>query len=403
MVSSSSSSARHLVQIPLVVRPRTNSSSSSPDDVDILLIGDVVTWPEGTAAKILLGELRVATATFRVEKKRCRGLEKKKSERSRRQHTDMKITIHQAEARGTRPLMEDRYVIHLFNGIAVFGVFDGHGGTAAAEIVSQSLIPALRAEFRRAIAKGVHYTFTESNPQPPDAIERETVESLKNNFKEAIAQTEREALMYLVEQRDFSGTTLCACMCTRSTLLVANLGDSRVVLSRRGVMKVVTRDHSARDESEKRRIEGVGGFVSLEGYLGGLVQVSRAIGDIDPSTREKVLGLSAEPDIFEFPLDREKDEFIIVACDGLWEVMSCQAAVQHVRATLKTTKGNLFQATDDLVAKALSLGTSDNVTVIIAFLPTVEKIWAPDPPIDSPSQCDNDGRPRLFLKRSNMT
>jgi len=384
---------RNLIQIPLVVQPNPTGG------VEIMVIGDVVSWPEGTAEKILKGELRAATATFRVEKKRRR--EKTNKDLRFRRHANMQISIQQADMQGERPLMEDRYVIHLFNDIAVFGVFDGHGGFGAADFVSNALIPALRTEFRRAVVQGQVFSFTESNPQPPDAIETETVRLMRQSLAEAIAAVEFQALDHLHRNNDFSGTTLCACLCTRSTLIVANMGDSKVYVSRNGVPKQVTgRDHSASNNStEKARIEQEGGYVSKEGYLGGLVQVSRALGDIDPATSKKVVGLSAVPEMIEFPLDKDKDEFVLVACDGLWEVMSGQGAINHIRMTLKNTKGDLLKAAEGLVAKAMELKTSDNVTVVIAFLPVAERIWTSQPSSSPPpGGGDDENRPRFFRK-----
>jgi protein phosphatase 2C family protein 2/3 len=300
--------------------------------------------------------------------------------------------------------MEDRYLIHLFNDIAVFGVFDGHSGTAAADVVCSRLIPALRGQFKKKFESGIRFSFTNSNPQPPDAIEEETMAAMQDCLHEAVKEVEQEAIVHLSAHLDYSGCTLCVCLCTRSTLLVANLGDSRVVMSRKGgkMQQVTKKDHVAKDDKERQRIEESGGFVNAEGYLGGKVQVSRAIGDIDSDTGNKIVGLSSDPDLSKFPLDIESDEFIIMACDGLWEVFSLQGAVNFVREALKRTKGDLSKATDELVKKAIELKTTDNVTVIIAYLPKVENIWMKDISSRTPTP-DDDERPRLFKKKPNVS
>ena len=391
----SRSGSLRTVEIPLVVRP---VDKDTIDGGEVILIGEVTSWPAGTAEKILHGELRVATATFRSNRKWTVG-PIAKSQRFRR-HSLMQISIQQAETQGVRPLMEDRYVIHLFNDIAVFAVLDGHGGTTAADFAANLLIPTLRSEFEKILGWGANVNFTDSNPQPPDAIEAETVKLLRESLVEAISRIEQETLKYLKCENDFSGTTLCVCICTRNTLIVANLGDSRVYVSRNGITRQVTkRDHNTREEHELARIEREGGFVNREGYLGGLVQVSRAIGDLDPSSMEKIKGLSAVPDIIEFSFDKEKDEFVLVGCDGLWEVMHGQAAVGFVRKSLKDSNGDLLKAADGLVKEAIEAKTSDNVTVVIAFLPSASRIWT-KPPV-SPAMDDDENRPRLFKKVTN--
>jgi protein phosphatase PTC1 len=60
---------------------------------------------------------------------------------------------------------------------------------------------------------------------------------------------------------------------------------------------------------------------------------------------------------------RDEDEFLIVACDGLWDVVTDQAAVEFVRGI-----NNAQEMADFLVAKALELGTTDNVTVVCVRL-----------------------------------
>jgi serine/threonine protein phosphatase PrpC len=295
--------------------------------------------------------------------------------------------------------MEDRYVIHLFNDIAVFGVFDGHGGTEAADFIADSIIPALRTEFQKELGERRSLLSDDSNPQPADIIETETVDVLKRSLLEAIENIENDAITHLRDRQDYSGSTLCLCLCTRNTLLCASLGDSRVYVSRNGVSKQVTRrDHLATENKEEcQRIVDEGGYVNQEGYVGGRVQVTRAIGDLDPETAKKVTGLSAIPELSEYNLDLEKDEFILVACDGVWEVFSGQAAINHVRSSLKATNGDLLKAADGLVEKAIDARTSDNVTVVIAFLPAVSRIWTKQTNVNQNE--DDASRPRLFLKK----
>jgi protein phosphatase 2C family protein 2/3 len=97
------------------------------------------------------------------------------------------------------------------------------------------------------------------------------------------------------------------------------------------------------------RAQAAGGFVDSEGYLCGTLGVSRALGDWlhvcardgkplkTPAPAGGVAArspLSAEADIREQELTSE-DEFLILACDGLWDVISSQNAVQLARSHMK--------------------------------------------------------------------
>jgi len=104
---------------------------------------------------------------------------------------------------------------------------------------------------------------------------------------------------------------------------IANLGDSKAVLSQRGRVSFVTRDHKASDPFEQKRITEMGGQV-LNGRISDKLSVSRALGDSNLSPY-----VSAVPDIFEQPISRY-DEFMILASDGIWDVLTPDDAVNII-------------------------------------------------------------------------
>lgn len=143
-------------------------------------------------------------------------------------------------------------------------------------------------------------------------------------------------------QVEDSGTTALAALVLGSSLVVANAGDSRAVLCRRGRAIELTQDHKPNSPFEAQRIRDAGGTVCIEGLLNGELSVSRAIGDyfstdlkyID-STGTLFLGpLTAEPDVATHVITPE-DEFVLLACDGLWDVFSSQRAVEFARGKLR--------------------------------------------------------------------
>lgn len=112
--------------------------------------------------------------------------------------------------------------------------------------------------------------------------------------------------------------------------MVANVGDCRAVLCRKGRAIDMSQDHRPTYLSEKRRVEELGGFID-DGYLNGVLSVTRALGDWDMKLpRGSSSPLIAEPEFQQITLT-EDDEFLIIGCDGIWDVMSSQQAVSLVR------------------------------------------------------------------------
>ena len=133
------------------------------------------------------------------------------------------------------------------------------------------------------------------------------------------------------------GCTAVAAMVRNGEVTVANTGDSRCVISRNGVAEPLTLDHKPVLLEEAERIMNAGGFVR-DNRVNGALNVSRTLGDLDfkrntnlPHTHQMVV---ATPDITAFELQKG-DEFVILACDGIWDVLSNQEAVDFVRKRIK--------------------------------------------------------------------
>lgn len=147
-------------------------------------------------------------------------------------------------------------------------------------------------------------------------------------------------------------------------LIVANAGDCRAVLCRKGRAVPMSVDHDPTSLLEKKRIESAGGYVS-DGYVNGQVTVTRALGDWHMQGLKEVgvAGpLSAEPDIKSLVLS-EDDEFLIMGCDGLWEVFTNEGAISFARKQLQQ-HNDPAECSRKLVDEALSRRSQDNITVI---------------------------------------
>ncbi|KAL2236905.1 UNVERIFIED_CONTAM: putative protein phosphatase 2C 60 [Sesamum indicum] len=135
-----------------------------------------------------------------------------------------------------------------------------------------------------------------------------------------------------------SGCTACVALIKGNQLVVANAGDSRCVISRNGQAYNLSRDHKPDLEVERDRILKAGGFIHA-GRVNGSLNLARAIGDMEfkqnkflPPEKQIV---TANPDINIVELCDE-DEFVVLACDGIWDCMSSQQLVDFVREQLKS-------------------------------------------------------------------
>jgi protein phosphatase 2C family protein 2/3 len=113
---------------------------------------------------------------------------------------------------------------------------------------------------------------------------------------------------------------------------------------------------------EKMRIEAVGGYVD-DGYLNGYLSVARAFGNWHVDGLKGDNGpLSAEPEV-ERLLLTEDDEFMIIGCDGLWDVFENDDAIRFARRELQK-HNDPVQCSRALVDEALRRHSSDNLTVV---------------------------------------
>ncbi|KAJ6718468.1 PROTEIN PHOSPHATASE 2C [Salix purpurea] len=111
------------------------------------------------------------------------------------------------------------------------------------------------------------------------------------------------------------------------------------------------------------RVEELGGYIE-DDYVNGYLSVTRALGDWD---FKLPLGSSspliAEPDVQQFMLT-EDDEFMIICCDGIWDVMPSQYAVSLVRRGLRRHNDPELSARE-LVIEASHLHSADNLTAVV--------------------------------------
>lgn len=172
-----------------------------------------------------------------------------------------------------------------------------------------------------------------------------------------------------------AGCTAVCALIRNDELIVANAGDSRCVLSRGGKAVALTEDHKPMNEEEFSRITKAGGFVA-DGRVNGSLNLSRALGDLEykqvKSLPPEEQMVTANPEIRSIQLESD-DEFLILACDGIWDVLSNQEAVDFVRERLldgKSPKDICEEACDFCLAPDTSgCGKGcDNMSIIVSVL-----------------------------------
>ncbi|KAI0558547.1 serine/threonine protein phosphatase 2C Rhodoplastic [Gracilaria domingensis] len=233
--------------------------------------------------------------------------------------------------------MEDRSIVEPNLGnlpnTHLFAVFDGHGGQNCSDFVARNFPGAL---FRA-------WSNEEATPES----------ALVHAFEDVDYAFLRDS-----PAEETSGCTGLAALIIDSNLYVANAGDCRCILSRKdGTVLALSKDHVATDPAEQARVVARGGFVSATGRVMGCLMVSRSLGD-----RAFKKYISATPDIVKQRLTAD-DDFIIMASDGLWDVVPVDEAAALVRSTVRVPD----LAAKRLALKAVELGSDDNISVIVAF------------------------------------
>lgn len=331
-------------------------------------------------------------------------------------------------------------------GHAFFGVFDGHGGTFAAEYTGDNLCRILSKQplFVEYAKFYKERTAAKKDTSTPESVAelRKGIELLEGALKQAFVDTDYEIAMALrgtpnpqanQPYHDFesptsdnpaaaaddnehphdedgdtnmsptasdsimaaahqaavnharamddgdSGTTACCVMVTPDCLVCANAGDSRAVYAKKpttassdATSRVIplSFDHKPDDEAEENRVRAAGGYVA-GGRVEGDLAVSRGLGDFrfkymptvladrlwdgspkpNSQTNESLVDanifkpgeqkVSPIPDIIVQTRDRENDEFIIVACDGIWDVRTNPECVAEVSTLFEEGESNL--------------------------------------------------------------
>lgn len=315
---------------------------------------------------------------------------------------------------------------------SLFAVFDGHGGTFAAEYAGANMLRVLSRQSKFIQYAKFHH---ERQTQEPLLAEAERVQYVRAGldllegalrdafveidcemFKARRGQWEPDAYSPYhppteddnhgssmdeksdsnsqrrssEDDDDDSGTTAVVVMITPQWILCANAGDSRAVASKQSGKAVpLSYDHKPDDSDEQRRIQAAGGHVS-GGRVEGDLAVSRGLGDFRFKIPATVLQatnplsedqegseivkpedqkVSPIPDIIVQNRNLQNDEFIVVACDGIWDVQTNYECVKMIADIFLEGETDLGLLCEEVLDLCLSMGSKDNMTTLVIKFP----------------------------------
>ncbi|MCJ1283874.1 Protein phosphatase 2C 2 [Xylographa opegraphella] len=235
--------------------------------------------------------------------------------------------------------------------LSFFGVYDGHGGDKVALFAGEKVhnIIAQQESFKKG--------------------------DIEQAMKDGFLATDRAILNDPKYEEEVSGCTASVGIISDTKIYVANAGDSRSVLGVKGRAKPLSFDHKPQNEGEKARICAAGGFVDF-GRVNGNLALSRAIGDFEfkksaeLSPEQQIV--TAFPDVTTHVLS-DDDEFLVIACDGIWDCQSSQAVVEFVRRGI-AARQELHKICENMMDNCLASNSEtggvgcDNMTMIVVAL-----------------------------------
>lgn len=266
-------------------------------------------------------------------------LDKPKTEKVTHSGSGFGLKYASSAMQGWRMEMEDADVCDLkskLENFSFFGVFDGHAGSNVSKYASEHLLENI----------------IKCLPSQPDSDGNYEVEDIKKAMEDGFLRMDKQIKSDPPwAGQDHSGSTAIVALVSPTHIFWANCGDSRSIFCRNKDLCFATNDHKPFNNIEKNRIEKAGGTVMMQ-RINGTLAVSRALGDFDykgnTSLDAKEQLVSPLPDVTVMERDLEHDEFLLLACDGIFDVMTNEAILEYVRRRLGVTD-NLSGICENLI------------------------------------------------------
>ncbi|KAA3457043.1 putative protein phosphatase 2C 51 [Gossypium australe] len=272
---------------------------------------------------------------------------------------------------GRRRAMEDavKVAIGVIQGYDFFAVYDGHGGAGVAN--------ACRDRMHRLVVKEVQERTRGGGGGGKGVGWEKVMSACFEKMDEEVTGVECGTTAAVDEVMETMGSTAVVVLVSREEVVVANCGDSRAVLCRAGTAVALSHDHKPDRPDERDRVEAAGGrVININGNrILGVLATSRSIGD-----RYLKAYVISKPEVSV--IERTKsDTFVILASDGLWDVVSnelaCEVVKRYLDGHIKITfsdhndgcSGNrAAEAAAMLAELAVARGSTDNISVIVVEL-----------------------------------
>jgi len=252
--------------------------------------------------------------------------------------------------------------------VSWFAVFDGHAGSRVSAHCSHHLLDCIRASD----------SFTCSLQQEQTLSQDQLMDGIKQGILKGFLELDEKLrrIPEVASGEDKSGTTAVCALITQKYLIIANCGDSRGVCCTEGKPVLATQDHKPSNEPEKERIQNAGGSVMIQRVNGSLA-VSRALGDFEYKNVEgkgpTEQLVSPEPEFYIKTRDEVLDQFLVLACDGVWDVMSNEDICNFITHRMKV-QDNLEIICNEVIDTCLYKGSRDNMSIIIIAFPSAPKV-----------------------------
>jgi len=307
---------------------------------------------------------------------------------------ELKLRYATCMDRNGRARMEDTLTVEMWKQkhqlVFFAGVYDGHGGDLVSSLLRADLHISIRnketflVNTPAAITSGFLSMDKKLLQQAAMHIIRHKQDVSSGVSDQTLAHTKGKT-KNLLDQYQTAGSTALICLLNKDNngdlmMSVAWVGDSRAVLSSAGNAVAMTEDHKATREDEKARIRKAGGSVDRNGRVDGTLAVSRSFGDLYLKGPELESLADMHDDVKDFKMLSEghviavpemvqrklihADEFLVMASDGLWDVLENQDVVNIVREQLNQHH-DCDIATKSLVKIARENGAADNISVVV--------------------------------------
>ena len=242
-------------------------------------------------------------------------------------------------------------------------IYDGHGGSKCCDY--------LRDNLHRFIIKNEFF------PKFPEKSILKGIEIAEKNFKEIA-----------IENNDYSGSCAIIILLIDEYLYLANVGDSRCLISKNSGkdFEILNNIHRPTEENEYKRIIENGGTIyisknKIKRINPGRLSISRAIGDVtikDPNFGGNKDILICEPEIKKIKIDFNNTDFILLASDGIFENLNYEDCIKGIWNVFNEKKFEnihefLGNACDMVIKTALKRNSSDNVTCVILGFENLKK------------------------------